>query len=199
MFRFLFAFIAAMILCLPHSFAFSWQEDVAAETENMVHASGIESGMSYAEFKRAWQNRPGWTTEAWDTPAKYQQAGAAVYTATFQKTDFEDSTMRERMNVTYTKEHGVMFSALTFVTQDRKVADEICRYAEKRIKAIDPEMEREEYSSKSDDLEQKTVTWQVYDFETGEPSRYFSLEKTYSHMVKAYAITLIKSQHGNEK
>lgn len=57
------------------------------------------------------------------------------------------------------------------------VTDEICRYAEKRIEAIEPEMEREEHSSKSDDLEQKIVTWQVYDFEMDQPSRYFSLEK----------------------
>ena len=38
-------FIAAMIL-LPHSFTYSWQATVAAETEDMVRISGDESGMS---------------------------------------------------------------------------------------------------------------------------------------------------------
>lgn len=86
--------------------------------------------------------------ESRDVPAGYHQVGLTLYTATFKKKNSADAAVRERMNVNYTKEYGLMFSALTFITQDRKVAEKLCRYTEKRIKVIALVLEYEEYSSK---------------------------------------------------
>lgn len=126
-------FIAVMLLFMPYSYAFSWQEDIDAATVDPIKTYEVYRGMSMEELRTAWGNVPGWHVETWE---KQDEESSVDYSAIFQKDGRTPDKVREVFVVDYTKEYGIVGSHIHFFTTDIKTAHKIVDYAGKRINRL---------------------------------------------------------------
>lgn len=111
----------AMFLYLPHSLAFSWQEDIDANTQEIYKIYEVYQHMSVDDYHSAWDNVPGWT--------KIVDHGSlnGIYDK-YRKDDITKDGVTEEFIVSYYNNEVESGPNLVFLTKDKKIADRITNY-----------------------------------------------------------------------
>ena len=129
--RTLMVFAISMIFFLPHSFAFSWQEDItnSVTTGNTIY--GVYNGMPFDDFKATWADVPGWKLVGWEFDNTADDAQGTKI-AKFEKVGLTSDDVKETFSVLYYRD-TVYNSAIDFYTPDKKTAIRIYNYAKTRF------------------------------------------------------------------
>ena len=127
-------FIAAMLLFMPYSYAFSWQEDIDAATVDPLKTYEVYRDMSIEDLRTTWENVPGWHIDTW---ASQDEELITDYSAVFRKEGITSDKVQERFIAYYsTKTNTVLGSDIQFFTKKIKKAHQIFNYAAKRINRL---------------------------------------------------------------
>ena len=113
--------VCFMCLYLPHSFAFSWQEDIDANTQELYKIYEVYQYMPIDDYHNAWDSVPGWT--------KVIDHGSrnGIYDV-YRKNGVTNDGVIEEFTVSYYNNEVSSGPSLIFRTTDKKIADRITNY-----------------------------------------------------------------------
>lgn len=148
----------AMLLFMPYSFAFSWQNDVDAAAQDASKIYEVYPYMPYSDFVSAWSNVPGWTCLSRDEDLNN---GLQLKQATFRKNGIGDDNVIEEFHVLYEKDQ-VLLSSLCFKSEDKKILNRIFNYAVVRYNSLTKQHKVRAYDTHEHGL-QYFIWWETYD------------------------------------
>lgn len=135
-------FVASMVLFMPCSFAFSWQEDVDANTREKVFLYSIYQFMPTPDYKNTWSNVPGWSKV---NELKFKADDS--FRDTYRKDGKTDDGVIEEFRVDY-DEGDVLGPEITFLSKDKKTISRICNYLTMRINLLTNQYKTREYDQR---------------------------------------------------
>ena len=112
----IFLLMFCMLIYMPGAFASTWQEDVDAVTSDPSKVYEVYRGMPYADFEKAWADVPNWKRK--EIKPRWQL---------FEKSLEGKKSLREEFQV-MGDNTNVISIELTFITDDKRLQDEIFDY-----------------------------------------------------------------------
>ena len=110
-----------MLIYMPAAFASTWQEDVDAVTSDPSKVYEVYRGMPYADFEKAWADVPNWKRK--EIKPRWQL---------FEKSLEGKKSLREEFQV-MGDNTNVISIELVFITDDKRLQDEIFDYVRSRF------------------------------------------------------------------
>lgn len=153
----------SMLLFMPYSFAFSWQNDVDAAAQDVSKIYEVYPRMPYDDFESAWSDVPGWTclSRSEDVNDELQ-----IKQAIFRKDEIGNDGVIEEFHVFYGN-NRVVSTSLWFKSEDEKILNRIFNYALVRYNTLTKQHKKRKYYAYNNSLE-NFIFWRTSDDLNGE-------------------------------
>lgn len=154
----LIVFFLAMIAFLPHSLAFSWQDDIDAAAQDASKTYEVYPHMPYSDFISAWSDVPGWSRVP---GSEYLNDELKIKQAIFRKNETGNDGVIEEFRVFYAY-NEVLTTTLCFRSEDKKVLNRIFNYATVRYNNLTKQHKMRKYNTYNHRLE-NMIWWRTSD------------------------------------
>ncbi|MCQ1533947.1 hypothetical protein [Mitsuokella jalaludinii] len=134
-------FFLAMLLFIPNTFAFSWQNDVDLVTQDVSKSYEVYPDMQYSDYASTWSDVPGWTYIS----SESRPIGNRII---FRKNETSDDGVVEEFYVDCDRGNNrVMMTTVAFKSKDEKIINRIFNYALTRINVLTKQNKKRTYDS----------------------------------------------------